>query len=79
MSCVSVAGEQTAVFDVGSNVNLKINFRTAVFNFGTAVFWGEGQNSGVSEWGCFGMEGFCNGGLSEWKAVPQEEHGGLKS
>ena len=38
MSCVSAAGEQMAVFDVGSNVNLKINFGTAVFNFGTAVF-----------------------------------------
>ena len=38
MSCVSAAGERTAVFDVGSNVNWKINFGTAVFNFGTAVF-----------------------------------------
>ena len=38
MSCVSVAGERTAVFDVGGNVNFKINFGTAVFNFGTAVF-----------------------------------------
>ena len=31
MSCVSATGERTAVFDVGSNVNLKINFGTAVF------------------------------------------------
>ena len=45
--------------------------RIATFNFGTAVFWGEGQNSDISEWGCFGMEGFRNGGVSEWKAVPK--------
>lgn len=38
MSCVSAASERTAVFDVESNVNLKINFGTAAFNFGTAGF-----------------------------------------
>ena len=42
-----------------------------MFNFGTAVFSREGRNSSVSEWGCFGMEGFRNGGVSEWKAVPE--------
>ena len=30
----------------------------AVFNFGTAVFWGEDQNNGLSEWG-----------VSEWRSV----------
>ena len=32
-----------------------------MFNFGTAVFWGEGQNSGVSEWG-----------VLEWRGVAME-------
>ena len=35
--------------------------RIAVFNFGTAVFWGEGWNSGVSEWG-----------VLEWRGVAME-------
>ena len=51
MSCVSAAGERTSVFDLGRNINLKINFRTAVFNFGTAVF----RSGGVSQWRGVGM------------------------
>ena len=35
--------------------------RLAVINLGTAVFWGEGRNSGVSEWG-----------VSEWRGVAME-------
>ena len=52
MSCVSAAGERTVVFDVGSNVNLEINFGTAVFNFGMA-----GLNLGMAGFH-FGMAGF---------------------
>ena len=35
------------------------------------MFWGEGRNSGVSEWGCFGMVVFRNGGVSECHCTPE--------
>ena len=45
--------------------------RIAVFNFGTAVFWGEGRNSGVSEWGVSEWRGVAMEVCRNWRLSPQ--------